>query len=457
MMDLSKGVFILEKWSNRIVLILIISFIVDQLYSIQSLYILNAILTVIVMVSCMNKSKKQPKLYSALMLGIGSIILFIQGVEGSTWIASITKNLPLVSLIIIVPILSAPINLGQYDNKVSDFIATFSKKPHLIYLCASILFYILGPITNLGSIHIVHSMLQKVKLPVEFLGRVYVRGFSSINTWAPYFASVFLVVYYLEIPMYTFLPYGLLLSVFQLLTAYILFATKEVGKINIETSRRSTFIEMNKLNELFIILLLLIGVIFFLEPYFNVNVSVIIIITAVIFAAIWSLYLQQFQAFLHKANSFRQNILSKQANEITLFLSAGFFGEALANTFFSEYLNVLWGYLAHYSVLILIFSTIVLVSVFSFLGIHQIVIISSILASVSPTYLGMDEITLAMILLSSWAIAGTVSPITPMNVVTSNIIQVNVYHIILKWNFLYAIIIAGVHTVVIYMVHLFIL
>ncbi|MFD1040582.1 hypothetical protein ACFQ3N_19655 [Virgibacillus byunsanensis] len=362
----------------------------------------------------------------------------------------------MVCLIIIVPILSVPINLGKYDNDIAELTAKFNGNLKFLFLFLTSLFYILGPITNLGSIHIINSMVQKLRLPPEFLGRVYVRGFSSINTWAPYFASVFLVVYYLEIPMAKFLPYGLLLSFFQFLTANTLFSLKEARSISIEYSGLRSENGLKKLYELFFILLLLIGVIFYFEPYIDVNVSILIILASVIFSIVWSMYLKKFKRFMHKTQDFRDSIMPKQANEISLFLSAGFFGVVLSTTIFSDYLNIIWIQVAGVSILLLISFTISLVAILSFLGIHQIVIISSILASVSPSLIGIDDITLAMILLSSWAIAGTVSPITPTNVVTSDIINVNVYQIILKWNLLYSIILAVVHTLIIYIVHLLI-
>src|SRR5699024_8725779 len=82
----------------------------------------------------------------------------------------------------------------------------------IIYLYLSCKFTLIAHITNMYSIYIVHSMIERLNLPASFLGRVYVRGVSSVNTWSPYFASVFLVVYSLNVPVYQYLPYGLLLS-----------------------------------------------------------------------------------------------------------------------------------------------------------------------------------------------------------------------------------------------------
>src|SRR5699024_10522032 len=125
------------------------------------------------------------------------------------WMEGITKNLPLVCLIVVVPLLGIPISLGQYHEHLADLTAKFQTKPHFLYLMITGLFTLIAPITNMGSIYIVHSMMEKLKLPSEFLGRVYVRGVTSVHAWSPYFASVFLVVYSLNIPIYKYMPYGL--------------------------------------------------------------------------------------------------------------------------------------------------------------------------------------------------------------------------------------------------------
>ncbi|MEK5443429.1 hypothetical protein [Fredinandcohnia sp. FSL W7-1320] len=444
----------MQDLSNRIIILLIITYIITQFYSPPVLYIVTVILTTLVMLLSMIFSRVLPRIFSGIMIGIGIIIMYVQKAGFEVWAESITKNLPLVCLIIVVPILTIPIEIGKYDDSITQFASKLNGKPQLLYIFLSSTFYILGPITNLGSIHIIHSIVKIMNLPVEFLGRLYIRGFSSINTWSPYFASVFLVVYYLNIPMLYFLPFGLLLSFFQFWTANIVFSFKEKQSINFGAIESKANIRKKKLYELLFFLLLLSGTIFILEVESAINVSVIIIITAIVYSFIWGKYLKEFRRFIKEVNLFQKKIIPSQANEVSLFLSAGFFGVVLSKTVISDIFSDLWTQISHLSILLLILFTIALVGLLSFVGIHQIVVITSILSSVSPTNVGLHDITFAMILLSSWAVAGTVSPITPTNVVTSNILKVDVYQIILKWNLLYTVLISCVHTMVIYCVHL---
>lgn len=93
----------------------------------------------------------------------------------------------------------------------------------LFYSWRSVRFFILGPIINLGSIRLVDAMLAKLKLPVEFLGKEYVRGFMSVIMWSPYFAAVLLVLYYVNISVSDYLFFGVMLEFIQLLIGSILF------------------------------------------------------------------------------------------------------------------------------------------------------------------------------------------------------------------------------------------
>lgn len=444
----------MEKWGNRLIITLVFTYILNQFLNVQFLHIVNTVLTIVVMLFTITNSNRLPKIFSTIIVTLGAIILLTKKIDIDLLIESVTKNLPLVCLIIIVPVLAVPINIGKYNEKIAEFFSKFNNKPTILYMIIHSFFYILGPITNLGSIHIINSMIEKMKLPASFLGRVYIRGFSSINTWAPYFASVFLVVYTLDIPMYVFLPYGVLLSFFQFATSTALFSVKEVHHIEFQRIETTNGGSSKKVIELLFALLLLIGIIFMTEPFITINVSVLIIIVASVFALLWSVYLKETKQFLKETNQFRKNFIHKQSNEIGLFLSAGFFGVILSKSPVAEYINLVWVQFAGLSMFFLILFTIMLVSLLSFFGIHQIVIISSILATVSPESLGINDITFAMILLSAWAIASTISPIAPMNVISSNILHVNVFQMIFKWNFLYAVIITLVHTVVIYAIHL---
>jgi TRAP-type C4-dicarboxylate transport system permease large subunit len=412
-------------------------------------------MTAVIIIISLLYSKGLPKYFGIVMTVMSGFILLYQQQAFDVWNEGITKNLALVLLITIVPILGIPISLGNYQQHLGGFIAKFQKRPHMLYLMVNGMFTLIAPITNVGSIYIIHSMLDKMRLPHGFIGRVYVRGITSVHTWSPYFASVFLVVYSLQIPIHHYLPYGLVLSFFQIAVASVLFKYVETRYITFDLQRGDAGQNNKKLYELIAIIVLLTGLIFVLEPFVPWSVIVLISLLVLGFTFLWSFYLQESKAFFREFNVYRKTIFPHKANEINLLLTAGLFGVVLEKTPVSNVIQGVWGSLANLSVFILIFATIIIVSLLSLIGIHQIVTVSTIVATVSYQALGIDVIVMAMMLLSAWAVSVTVSPISPVITIVTSIIRENPFKVILRWNLHYALILALVHTVVIYAIHLF--
>lgn len=442
---------LVNKLGNFAILSLISIFLISQIFALEKLNILLAVLTVICFLFVIINSKKIPQFFSLIMLLIGGVLLIINGATPTIIVQSIIKNLSIVCLIVVVPILAIPIHLGNYSRALTAFLSLFGKKPIKLYGLIYSFFYFLAPITNLGSIHIVHSVLAPMKLPFEFLSRLYPRAFSSINTWAPYYASVFFVLTYLKVPLYTYVGFGLALSGLQFLTAMVLFSFKEQKHISLHNILTSTSrIEKGQLIVLLLIILLLISSVFFLELLLDLSISVIIILTALIFTFVWSLLLGEQQGFFKEARRFSSNILPNQSNEIALFLAAGFFSVAMSQSAISHHIEFLWLMIAEKSIFLLILATILTVALFAFLGIHQIVIVSSILASISPEALDISNVAFAMLLLSSWAIASLISPVAPMNVITANLLNISIFRLVFRSNALYMMILTCVHSLFIY-------
>lgn len=448
------GVDNLKFISNTIITFLFFIFILSQFVSHAAITYGITFLTAIIIVLSLIYSKGLSKYFGIVMTVISVVILTYQNQGFEAWHEGITKNLALVLLIIIVPILGIPMRLGNYEQHLSGFIGKFQKKPHFLYLMISGLFVLIAPITNIGSIYIIHSMLDKMQLPKEFIGRVYVRGITSVHTWSPYFASVFLVVYSLHVPIYQYLPYGLLLGFLQLIVAYLLFKYVEARHIEFNLQHEAAERGNLKLFELAAIIVLLTGLIFGLEPFVELNVIVLISLIVLFFTFVWSLYLQVPTQFLQELSEYRKSIFPSKANVINLLLTAGLFGVVLAKTPIASVFQGIWGSLANASVFLLIFGTIVIVSLLSLFGIHQIVTVSTIIATVSYQALGIDVIVMAMMLLSAWQVSVTVSPISPVIAIVTNIVKENPFKVILRWNVHYAIILALIHSVVIYMMHL---
>src|SRR5699024_8237757 len=127
------------------------------------------ILTIAVVVICLVYSSRLTRTFGIIMIVIACTILFNKSVSLDIWMNAITNNIALASLIIFVPILGIPISIGKYHDRLAHFAARYDGKSHLMYLFISFLYLIFAPLVNLGSIHIIDSMLKKLNLPKNLL------------------------------------------------------------------------------------------------------------------------------------------------------------------------------------------------------------------------------------------------------------------------------------------------
>jgi TRAP-type C4-dicarboxylate transport system permease large subunit len=442
----------MRKWESNLVVGLIFIFFTGDFFDDQRLIWITAFGTLMVIVISLIQSKGLPKVFGMLMLLAGTFILWIHHVSLFVWAESLMKNLPIISLILLVPILSIPIELGKYGDQIRSCIQSMSRKPSLLFLSISSTFYVLGPILNMGSIRVVDSMIDRLKFPKEFLAKVYTRGFTSVITWSPYFASVFIVIYFLNVPLTTFLPFGFVMGLIQFGFGNMLFLFIDSKKFDFPTIEKSE-VKKVKLVELVVVISILTGAVFLSEHYIDMNMMILVTLTVIIVTVAWAIYLRKVKQFGKEVSRFFQSLLPGRSNEIVLFLTSGFFGSALSYTPAGSYLKSLLIQLSQKSLYLLIFSTILIVAVFAFLGIHQVVTISLIISIISAHELGITNVTLGLAFLSSWAIATMASPVSAVNVIISSLLKIKITKL-LRYNFLFMIGTLMIHTTLIYIFHL---
>lgn len=445
----------MRSFTNYITVVLLTLMLLNYVVNIPFLSSIIGIMTYCVIVLVMLTASRLNQFFAITMMITSFCILLYSKEPMNIWIEAITNNLPLVSLIVFAPMLAIPVKLGKYDYYINHFILKYTKKNGQLYFIISSLFFLLSPLLNLGAIHLIHSIIEKLKLPKEFLGRVYIRAFFSASTWAPYFASVFLVIYYLQIPFKSYLWFGLILGIIQIVTSYLLYVWREDRKIVFNLSTSDENIKSGKIIEFTVVLALLVCTIFLFEELSDTNIVVLITSVIVFYTLIWSIYLKKIKHLKVQIKHFFHYIIPRSSNEIVLFLSAGFFALVISNTHLGDYINVFWQKLAGISTFLFIIVTIASIALISFSGIHHIVTISIILTSVTHEAFGISDLVMAMILLSSYAIGAMVSPVSPANFIVSKLINDNIYKVIVKYNLSYAILVLVIHSIVIYTFYIF--
>jgi hypothetical protein len=128
------------------------------------------------------------------------------------------------------------------------------QQPKKFYAGITGTLFFLTPILNLGSVRIINEFLEELKLPSALSAKGYLVGFSTAVMWSPYFASVSLVLHYLNIAYKDYIIFGIGLSLLSLVIGNILFAIWEKRHPLPKESGNLVPLEKRDRNQLFSIL-----------------------------------------------------------------------------------------------------------------------------------------------------------------------------------------------------------
>lgn len=123
--------------------------------------------------------------------------------------------------------------------------------------------------------------------------------------------------------------------------------------------------------------------------------------------------------------------------EGVLFLVSGFFSGAVAQTGFGPWLaDLLLDAFGSFQMGILFFISLSIIGL-SLMGFHPIVIITVYVTSINPVQLGFTPLFYSILLLGSWGIATSLSPMTAVSHLLSNLLHEKVWNISFRWNLVY--------------------
>jgi hypothetical protein len=132
---------------------------------------------VVVFLFSISVAQTLPRYFGVGMFITGMIINILKGnaIEGT--VNGILANLPVLSLVILVPLLTIPFKIGGYFDSIHFYMEKFALRLRNLFGSITILMFCLGPILNIGTIRILHEMIKDIKLAPEILAKSYLVGF----------------------------------------------------------------------------------------------------------------------------------------------------------------------------------------------------------------------------------------------------------------------------------------
>ncbi|WP_251169442.1 hypothetical protein [Cytobacillus firmus] len=379
---------------------------------------------------------RKGRIFTLGLFSAGISIHYAVGDRGMLLIEGITQNMALLAILILAPLLSIPLRREGIIDTVIAYLNELKNSPSHTFYGISSFMLTLAPILNMGALRIVHGFVENIKIPSRLLSRSYYVGFTPAIIWSPFFASVGIVLFYLDITYLSYVAFGVVFAVLQMAVGMILFRPAGV----VETAaalEREEGDSMPVKRDLYTLAGFVFGLVLLLivmEQVTQKSMLLLVSIVCCIVPACWMILRNQKKAVKEEISLYKSKILA-QKMEICLFLSAGLFGNAVSHTPVKQLLERSMHWSAQQSIGILFSFIILFVTCMAFLGVHQIIVIPLILTSLN--FAEMPDITVvsvAFMCIFTWMLSSSISPLNAMNIIISQCVQKNGLTVAFRWN-----------------------
>lgn len=377
------------------------------------------------------------RIFTLTLFFLGMIIHFAVGDTGIGLVEGITQNMALLAIIILAPLLSIPLKREGIIETVVSYLNEMKNNPQKIYLGITTFMLALSPVLNMGALRIVHGFVENIKIPSKFLSRSYFVGFTHANIWSPFFASVGIVLYYMEMTYLSYVMAGVAFAILQIAVGVFLFRPRNLEVFNEVAVSAEVYdhtVRKKDLTKLLIFVFGLVLLLIVLEQIFKISMLLLVTIICVVVPILWVFLSRKTDIVKEEMYLYKDKLLTQSKTEICMFLSAGLFGNAISHTPVKDFIEQIMQWSATQSVGILFLFILLFVTVMAFMGVHQIVVIPLILISLNFAEIEISQVTIAFMCMFSWMLAAAISPLNALNIIVSQCVKKDGLTVAFRWN-----------------------
>ncbi len=322
-------------------------------------------------------------------------------------------NINLLTLFILVPLIGVYISTAGYLTALKEYLEQSTQKKHP-YRLSFMLTALMGAVLNIGSMAIVNRIAEgsfqsfyRTKLLL-----VVLRTFGFCMIWSPYFVNVGLVLFVFNVGWKEIAGVGFIIGLLYLCICFFFFKgihfSHDVHYNNEENNDFSGTKHTIRPFVFFFVGLFVLS--FFFDAVTNLPMLTIVCLLGLFYPLVWAVLTKQWIDYIHDVIEFMLQSFSRLKNELVIFISAGFFGRALAETNAGQVISQSIYDWSLGSVFMMSVLVIVLSILLALIGIHPVVIVIGIGGSLSPSVFGVSAAYMAMLLLVAWTLATQLSP-----------------------------------------------
>ena len=402
--------------------------------------------------------KKRARTFTLVLFITGMVIHFINGNRGFNLFEGITQNLQILAILILAPLISIPLkHEGIIDTVVLNLTKNLNDERKSFY-DVSALMLLLAPILNMGAIRIVHGFVGNIGIIPKTLSSAYYTGFTTTVLWSPFFASVGVVIHILDITYMSYIFVGVLFALIQIVTAMLLLRPKAVVHKKIKNLEETNEVYKSTYKNTFILIGFVLGLLLLLvraEAILQKPMLLLVSYICILVPLVWILVRNKWRIVKEEYSLYKNNLLHGYGLEITLFLSAGLFGNAIANTPAVKVLGNLIEWSVQESLAVLFLFILLFVILMAMIGVHQIIAVPLILMTLMESGVTYNPVTIAFMCVFSWMLSVSISPLNALNIIISQNARENGITVAYKWNGIYFLVITCIAFVYIYIINSF--
>lgn len=428
---------------------LAVSYILGQLFSIPNLLVLTEIIAVITVIESLPLIRGVSLYISLVLLGAGFFLLYIEKASLYAYLNGFGQNAGLIVIFVLTPQLAIPLRWEVYTRALEDFYCSYVHSKGRLSLFSALITHFLGIILNIGAVAVVYGLVREnvrgdsQRLIISAINR----GFNTSVMWSPYFAAMALVLGKMRVPWSSIAMYGFFMAMIGLAGGFLMDYShyREKGK-RVQARTEIKPESRNILLTIFFCGILLTAVMLALEWFSGLNMISIVCIIAVLFPLFWSFLPAHKEVYREGVRNYFGVTLPLLRKEAVLFLSAGFFASAIAESHISKYILDIVKGMAGYGLLSLQLTIIFTIVLMAIIGLHPVIPVSVLATSaVSPG--GLPAGSFAMVLLAGWALANVSSPFNAVNMMLAGFSGKNPIEVSVRWNLRYVMVNALIFSV----------
>lgn len=397
-----------------------------------------------------------------VLLLVGSAVLIGTGPGQFDWAQAVIANSGIAALLMTAPMMGIILYYAPYETIIASLANQYIRTNFQFYALTMILVTLLCPVMNLAAVPFTYQLLAPIaaKYRPAVFHRALILGFCANVFWAPNLGSMAIVLQYVPITWQELAPIGLGFAILGLAVAGIEgFHSVSSGKdpdvgpaTRVETGH-SVAVGPEGWRYLMILLIqvvLNLAVLSALTNYAGLNIYVAVTAVALIMPLLSALTLRKVGNYRNRLKFYLTRTLPGMSSEFVLFLSIGFFGQALAQSPAVAVVQAQIVAIGGYSPPVLVLIIIVTIAGMSMMGIHPMITISAFTIALGNLELSLSNVELAIALLGGYILYLCISPFSSLVMIMAGLSRQDVYSMGLRLNVRYAVYLSVLVTAVFY-------